>query len=183
MIEQPRRRRVVQPAADVQRPEVAEGDRLVAVVGQQSLQFRHDRRIPTLGQDSPGLGGEPVVGAGPQRDQLRGAALRQVERRDLATVAVDDAIDPAVGSVPGVARVEVCGAACRTSPRHKRRHPAPRAGRSAGTSGRGRRSESRRAGRRTSSRCARRRCQYTAFDSRFPPMKLPRNDGGKASPL
>ena len=83
MPQQLHRRRLIEPAADVQGPEIAECDRLVAIGVQQSLQVGHDRSVATLGQDSPGLGGEPVVGAVRKATSSAVDAFRQVERRQL----------------------------------------------------------------------------------------------------
>ena len=105
------RRRVVEPAGDVQGPEVAEGEEFVAVLGEQGFQAGDRRGVASLGQEAAGGLGLPVVRARAEVDQGVGRELRQVERRQLPPLAVDDPVDPAVGLVPGVARVEVAGAA------------------------------------------------------------------------
>ena len=83
---------------------------LVALGPERRLERGDDARVAPFGQDPPRLGGEPVVGARPQGDELFTGELGEVEGGDLSTLAVDDPIDAAVGLVPVVARVEVRGA-------------------------------------------------------------------------
>ena len=108
MVEQLHRDAVVEPAAGVESPEVAQGDRLVAIVVQQTIsaagRSHGSRRSARMRRASRG---EPVVGAFSERDQLGARSFGQVKRGHLAALSVDDAVDPAVGAVPGVARVEM----------------------------------------------------------------------------
>ncbi len=76
MLQELHRRRVVEPAADMQRPEIAESHGLVAVRGQHPLQQGHDGRIPALGED--------VAGPPPGTSRWCWSARRRVRWRSVS---------------------------------------------------------------------------------------------------
>ena len=110
VVEQFERDSVVESAAGMKRPEVARGDRLVSILPQEVLELRHDRSIAALRKQPPCLLGKPVVRAISEGNQLGARSTGEIKRRNPASLAIDDAVDPPVSAIPGVARIEMGGA-------------------------------------------------------------------------